>query len=46
VILCSRATDRRDAEAIRACHHADAFDDHGAFQGGPAEFAEWVPKVP
>ena len=46
VILClARATDRRDPEAIRACYHADAIDDHGAFQGGPAEFAEWVPKV-
>jgi hypothetical protein len=45
ILRLARATDRRDAEAIRACYHADAFDDHGAFQGGPAEFAEWVPKV-
>jgi hypothetical protein len=41
----ARATDRRDSEAIRACYHADAFDDHGAFQGGPDAFAAWVPKV-
>ena len=41
----ARATDRRDPEAIRSCYHADAFDDHGAFQGSPAEFAEWVPKA-
>jgi hypothetical protein len=45
ILRLARATDRRDPEAIRACYHADAFDDHGAFQGGPAEFAEWVPKV-
>ena len=45
ILRLARATDRRDPEAIRACYHADAFDDHGAFQGSPAEFAEWVPKV-
>src|SRR5688572_30353784 len=45
ILGLARATDRRDAEAIRACYHADAFDDHGAFQGGPAEFAAWVPQV-
>ena len=43
ILRLARATDRRDPEAIRSCYHADAFDDHGAFQGGPAEFAEWVP---
>ena len=45
ILRLARATDRRDADGIRACYHADAFDDHGAFQGSPAEFAEWVPKV-
>lgn len=45
ILRLARATDRRDPEAIRACYHADAVDDHGAFQGSPAEFAEWVPKV-
>jgi ketosteroid isomerase-like protein len=45
ILRLARATDRRDRAAIRACYHADAFDDHGAFQGGPAEFAEWVPQV-
>ena len=45
ILRLARATDRRDAEAIRACYHADGFDDHGAFQGSPAEFAEWVPQV-
>jgi len=36
----ARGTDRRDAALIRSCYHADAVDDHGAFRGGPAEFAE------
>ena len=41
----ARGTDRRDEELIRSCYHEDAFDDHGAFQGSPAEFARWVPEV-
>lgn len=41
----ARGTDRRDAALIRSCYHADAVDDHGAFRGSPAEFAEWVPKA-
>jgi ketosteroid isomerase-like protein len=45
ILRLARATDRRDAEAIRACYHPDATDDHGAFHGSAAEFAEWVPKT-
>jgi ketosteroid isomerase-like protein len=45
ILRLARATDRRDAPAIEACYHPDAFDDHGAFQGSPAEFAAWVPRV-
>jgi hypothetical protein len=45
ILRLARATDRRDAEAIRRCYHADGHDDHGAFRGSAAEFAEWVPKV-
>jgi len=41
----ARGTDRRDAALICSCYHADAVDDHGAFRGSPAEFAEWVPKA-
>lgn len=41
----ARATDRRDSELIRSCYHPDGFDDHGAFRGSPAEFADWVPEV-
>jgi hypothetical protein len=38
----ARGTDRRDAALIRSCYHADAIDDHGAFHGSPADFADWV----
>jgi hypothetical protein len=38
----ARGTDRLDAELIRSCYHPDAQDDHNAFRGGPAEFADWV----
>ena len=38
----ARGTDRLDGELIRACYHPDALDDHNAFRGGPAEFADWV----
>jgi ketosteroid isomerase-like protein len=45
ILGLARATDRRDVEAIRSSYHADAVDDHGAFQGSGAQFAEWVPKA-
>ena len=45
ILALGRATDRRDVAAIRGCYHADGFDDHGAFQGSGAEFAEWVPQA-
>lgn len=38
----ARGTDRLDAELIRSCYHPDAQDDHNAFRGNPAEFADWV----
>ena len=38
----ARGTDRLDGELIRTCYHPDAHDDHNAFRGGPAEFADWV----
>jgi ketosteroid isomerase-like protein len=41
----ARGTDRRDKELIVSCYHPDGFDDHGAFQGSPAEFADWVPEI-
>ena len=27
---------------VADCYAADAVDDHGAFQGGPADFAKWL----
>ncbi len=45
VLRLARGTDRRDAILIRSCYHEDSFDDHGAFQGTGAEFAEWVPRT-
>ena len=41
----ARGTDRRDPELIFSCYHPDGFDDHGAYRGGAAGFAEWVPKT-
>ena len=38
----ARGTDRLDGELIRSCYHPDSLDDHNAFRGGPAEFADWV----
>lgn len=38
----ARGIDRRDWDAVRSCFHADAFDRHGEFAGGPPEFIEWV----
>ena len=45
ILRLARATDRRDSEAILACYHPDAEDDHGAFRGSAAEFAAWVPQT-
>jgi hypothetical protein len=38
----SRGVDRLDRELILSVYHDDATDDHGAFVGGPVEFADWV----
>ena len=45
LLRLARGTDRRDEELIRSCYHPDGFDDHGAYRGDPAGFAEWVPKT-
>jgi SnoaL-like protein len=37
-----RGIDRTDEELVRSCYHADAFDDHGMFQGPAAEFAAYA----
>lgn len=34
--------DRHDADMIRSVYHPDALDEHGPFQGGPDDFAQWA----
>ena len=40
----ARGVDRRDWDAVSACFHPDAIDQHGEFTGTPLEFIEWVRK--
>lgn len=39
-----RGVDRRDPELIRSTYHADAYDDHGSYQGDLDGFIEFVEK--
>lgn len=45
VTRLARGIDRCDADTVRACFHADATDDHGAFKGTAEEFVKWVMPV-
>ncbi|MFI4979337.1 MAG: nuclear transport factor 2 family protein [Nevskiales bacterium] len=38
----TRGVDRLDREMLLSAYHADAIDDHGAFVGKPADFADWA----
>jgi hypothetical protein len=38
----TRGVDRLDRELLLSAYHADAIDDHGAFVGAPAAFADWA----
>jgi hypothetical protein len=40
-----RGIDRIDLGLVRDCYHADALDDHGAFQGGVEEFVTWIGRL-
>jgi hypothetical protein len=42
VLRYCHGTDRLDWETVAGCYLPQASDDHGAFQGGPAEFAAWL----
>ena len=42
VLRYCQGTDRLDWQAVAECYLPKASDDHGAFQGGPAEFAAWL----
>ena len=39
-----RGVDRRDPQMIRSTYHADAFDDHGAYQGDLDGFVDFVAR--
>lgn len=41
----TRGIDRHDEALLTAAYHPDAIDDHGAFIGGPADFAEYANRV-
>ena len=36
----ARGIDRMDFDLVTACYHADAYDDHGTFQGNVPDFIE------
>lgn len=40
-----RGIDRIELDLVRACYHADAVDDHGAFRGGVEEFLTWIGRL-
>jgi len=42
VLKYCQGTDRLDWQQVAECYLPTATDDHGAFQGSPAEFAAWL----
>lgn len=46
VYQIARGVDRADAALITAAFHDDGTDDHGAYQGSAAGFAEWATSFP
>lgn len=38
----ARAVDRRDAERVRDCYHADAVNRYGVFEGDLDQYVPWV----
>ena len=40
-----RGIDRIDLEAVAACYHADATDDHGSFSGSVGAYLIWVERL-
>jgi hypothetical protein len=42
VLRYCHATDRLNWQMVAECYSPQAVDDHGAFQGGPSEFANWL----
>ncbi len=42
VLRYCHGTDRLDWRTVTECYLPQASDDHGAFRGGPSEFASWL----
>ncbi|WP_162795041.1 nuclear transport factor 2 family protein [Nonomuraea lactucae] len=40
----ARGVDRRDYDLVRSAYHPDAYDDHGAYQGGVDGLVEWISR--
>jgi hypothetical protein len=40
-----RGIDRVELDAVRACYHADATDEHGSFSGTVDEYLTWVGRL-
>lgn len=45
IMRWARGVDRNDRELIRSAFHPDGWDEHGAFAGSPADFADWVVEL-
>lgn len=33
ILRCAQGVDRKDWDAVRACYHPDAYDEHGSYRG-------------
>ncbi|MGR7002873.1 nuclear transport factor 2 family protein [Yinghuangia aomiensis] len=45
VLRYCRGVDRLDLDAVRACYHPDATDEHGSFTGGVDAFLAWIGRL-
>lgn len=45
VLRYCRGVDRLDLDAVRACYHPDATDEHGSFTGDVDAFLAWIGRL-
>jgi len=45
VLRYCRGIDRLDLDAVRACYHPDATDEHGSFTGTVDEYLVWIGRL-